>query len=136
MASPLPTPRGNSRPSTGAGAGNPVTFTPGPWLVPSASFPDDGADDEVAYHIRADGMCMSAANARLIAAAPDLLEALRRALPQLQFERDCWVESHTMPFMDMSTLDPDIKPEIDALDATLEVMRAAISKALGESTHD
>jgi hypothetical protein len=44
--------------------------TPGPWSCSGGSFDDA---DGIAYTIHADGMVISRANARLIAAAPDLL---------------------------------------------------------------
>jgi hypothetical protein len=46
--------------------------TPGPWFCSGGSFDDA---DGIAYTIHADGMVISRANARLIAAAPDLLAA-------------------------------------------------------------
>lgn len=53
------------------------THTPGPWKVTAAGF-DEGTElDEATYVIAASGgMELSLANALLIAAAPELLEAL------------------------------------------------------------
>lgn len=59
-----------------------MTHTPGPWSCSGASFGDaDGID----YTIHAKGMDISKANARLITAAPELLEALRRARGTVQW---------------------------------------------------
>ena len=49
--------------------------TPGPWDVTGCKFPDDDMGG-VYYRVQAEGIDASAANARLIAAAPELLEAL------------------------------------------------------------
>lgn len=48
--------------------------TPGPWHVVGCSL---DAEHRVSYLIRANGMDASKANARLIAAAPELLAMLR-----------------------------------------------------------
>lgn len=50
--------------------------TPGPWDCTGCLFPDDDMGG-VYYRLQADGMDARAANARLIAAAPELLEALQ-----------------------------------------------------------
>lgn len=88
--------------------------TRGPWLCTGAKFPDDDIGG-VYYRIEAAGIDMRAANARLIAAAPDLLkagdgarQALWNALDHLGFE--C----------------PDAHPAIVELDA-------AIARATGEA---
>jgi hypothetical protein len=50
--------------------------TPGPWVVTSADWPDD-EPGIVRYYVRHDPAEISFPNARLIAAAPDLLSALK-----------------------------------------------------------
>ena len=55
-------------------------FTKGPWKVESAGFHDSCEEGEACYFISASGgMHVSTANAHLIAAAPDMYEALERA---------------------------------------------------------
>ena len=57
-----------------------VKHTPGPWAVLHASFEDSEENGKhipvVSYAIAARDMSICAGNARLIAAAPDLLAAL------------------------------------------------------------
>jgi hypothetical protein len=48
--------------------------TPGPWVA--TYYPDDHAMIDGVIYVSAGDACVSHANARLIAAAPDLLEAL------------------------------------------------------------
>lgn len=56
-------------------------YTPGPWRVTSAGFDEGTEVNEATYVVAADPhMELSLANARLIAAAPELVEALRRLL--------------------------------------------------------
>lgn len=96
-------------------------YTPGPW---NAKYANDGCGDigivgdggvvaECFHEIReknerANRECI--ANARLIAAAPDLLEALKAARDELDEYR---VDTNSMP-------------------STLEIIDAAITKATGE----
>lgn len=54
-------------------------FTPAPWDCTGCLFPDDDLGG-VYYRVQADGMDARGANARLIAAAPELYEALEKAL--------------------------------------------------------
>ena len=63
-----------------------MKHTPGPWAVTAASFTEGNA---VAYEIEADGMEISAGNAHLIAAAPDLYEALQLLVSEVAF-CDAW----------------------------------------------
>ena len=96
-----------------------VQHTPGPWSaeIPSASNgyvwidPVDGCCGEIATVWNTHDN--SEANARLIAAAPDLLEALKAVVND-------WVAPDDLPFED---------GEMPALDAA----RAAIAKATGEA---
>ena len=63
--------------------------TPGPWMAQIAreetgfrmvrTYVLDGASGDPIAHVQANGMAEEEANARLIAAAPDLLDALRKA---------------------------------------------------------
>ena len=87
--------------------------TPGPWSAGRA-IPEDNTvsrivragDDHIAVIMDLDGAAQEAAdNARLIAAAPDLLAALQWALSQIE-----------------DSLDPDHR-------AALESARAAIARA-------
>jgi hypothetical protein len=63
--------------------------TPGPWVVTSADWPDD-EPGIVRYYVRHDPAEISFPNARLIAAAPDLLAALREIAVDIlpEFLRD------------------------------------------------
>lgn len=65
--------------------------TPGPWVVVRAGNSTlIRSDSQRGYFAKIEGACAGAhgaegeANARLIAAAPDLLEALKKALPLLE----------------------------------------------------
>lgn len=63
--------------------------TPGPWVCDGATLEFEGARfGQVAYILEKEGeqFYASAANARLIAAAPDLLAALRELLDCLSSE--------------------------------------------------
>lgn len=104
-----------------------IKHTPGPWVVDIGSY--IGCTDEhyhsitagCGYHVgnQDDGFelsgCMSAANAHLIAAAPELLEALSDAL----IDFDNWAAHE------------DNHPH-EHLVAWAEKARAAIAKAKGE----
>lgn len=99
-----------------------TTHTPGPWvaLIPSALYPstsksitvylDDGDDGGPFAEVHGRDR---AANARLIAAAPDLLEAAQHALEDLEH-----LESG--------------KCDIDHVAGVLIELRTAIRKAGGE----
>ena len=71
--------------------------TPGPWSVSKLATPDyapefaiHAGDDDLARTMNGD----SEANARLIAAAPDLLAALQRILSVRCFRNDLSAEHH------------------------------------------
>jgi hypothetical protein len=96
-----------------------MKHTPGPWYHDFASAMKNGSPQVVEYFVRRDGDNVSIAadivnpetcapseyNARLIAAAPDLLEALQDLLHQAEQSKEPWWD--------------------------YEQARAAISKALG-----
>ena len=99
--------------------------TPGPWRIdPEYEFDIQGAngtvevaviiDDAPSWKVPGPDFDTAAANARLIAAEPELLEALKRA------ERDL-----------VHLLDRDGRGE-SVNDPTLEIVRAAIAKAEGK----
>lgn len=56
--------------------------TPAPWIVESADWPDD-EPGIVRYYVRHNPPEIAFPNARLIAAAPDLLAALKEARAEL-----------------------------------------------------
>lgn len=57
--------------------------TPGPWNVVAAHWNDSECEDgDVSYVINMPGAIISKANARLIEAAPDLLEAAAKAISE------------------------------------------------------
>jgi hypothetical protein len=62
-----------------------VKHTPGPWQVIAGEFKDDGI---VAYEIRMPEAILSKSNADLIAAAPDMLEALKAMTHLMQEAAD------------------------------------------------
>lgn len=145
MSAPLPTPHGNSRLSTGAGAGNPVAFTRGPWSVPHFARPEvncscryvlcdhlmgavasvhcSGEGDDWQSHGDNPRFDEAVANAHLIAAAPDLLEALT------ELHRACIGKP-------VGGADGGTRLVGTPSAVTLNKALKAISKALGESTHD
>ncbi len=69
------------------------------------------------------------ANARLIAAAPDLLEVAQAARARIALERDVFVDCNAYP--DGSLLQAD-KATLDGMNELLARMDAAIAKATGE----
>jgi hypothetical protein len=82
------------------------SFTPGPWHVESNKWDDIGVDDARGNFIctmHALDVATNTANARLIAAAPDMLAALRRV----------------------------VRDDFESEDV-LEICRAAIAKAEGK----
>jgi hypothetical protein len=61
-----------------------ASFTPGPWDVTGCTFPDDDFGG-VYYRVVAEGMVASGANARLVSAAPDLVNAACGALEHMEW---------------------------------------------------
>lgn len=120
-------------------------FTPAPWQIVDNRHLNDAywicAPDEFTSHaeVRAgSGEAEDAgdmlANARLIAAAPDLYEALTQAREVIEAERLTLVECATLPpAHDPATLDPETKPYVEALDRMLAKIDAAVAKARGEA---
>ena len=79
------------------------------------------------------------ANARLIAASPEMLPALKLAIPLLERERQSLVECCSLLESDGEggfrpvdgTLSEDAAPDVAALDEAISAARAAIAKAEG-----
>jgi hypothetical protein len=94
------------------------THTPGPWFFHRDELLHDGRPNG-SLHLVADvdqegnglDWQTNEANARLIAAAPDMLEALRRLEAMVRI----------------------LPPDMDAPDSALAQARAAIAKATGEA---
>lgn len=110
-------------------------YTPGPWLVEErasyeafyrVSGPIDGEPDgyRVAHVIDANDYSCNDANARLIAAAPELLEALMHfaALPLEEFDLDRREDDR--PITGFNNWDLKV--------GHIRAARAAIAKATGE----
>ena len=88
--------------------------TPGPWLADGASVYEERDDFSVICNFWSSSLPEWEANARLIAAAPDLLEALE----QLVIEYDD---------VELANAEPS------SLTAAFNAARAAIAKAKGEA---
>lgn len=110
--------------------------TPGPWrkgkwggsVVTDEPAPGIAGSDAVDFyggHLIAESIC--APNIAIIAAAPDMLDALVDARAVIVDERECYFESHrnqaTGDFPD------DCRPYLDCLDAVIAKVDAAIAKA-------
>lgn len=105
--------------------------TPGPWVVA------DDSEPRTIIQCRAGGLICdtaiqetvaeSRANNRLLAAAPELLEALRLALPALEAEAQ-----RTQQYCWDSPLDPNGSEALERDHKVLRLARAAIAKAEGE----
>lgn len=121
-------------------------YTPAPWRF---IFENDGRESRV-QAINADfgNICYLAdgigsdrlpdptqekANGNLIAAAPDLLQALEELTKSAIAERDCFYESVAHP-VDGQVYDKDDKATLARDDAMIDKARAAIAKAKGETS--
>ena len=89
-----------------------MAHTPGPWTVESADWPD-GPPGIVRYYVRHDPPVINVPNARLIAAAPDLLAALKAVIAS------------------PGCCDGDCCPAAKAQTAALADARAAVAAAEG-----
>ena len=110
--------------------------TPGPWQAEEASVRGitqewfvrvDGDDIAIASDIRDRNGNHSEANARLIAAAPELHEVADELFSIVAEERECYLESHR----NQATGEvPDVcMPYLERLDAALNKARAVFAKA-------
>ena len=102
--------------------------TPGPWYPISGDIYKDIGDTR---HLVA--QCEgwgeeTQHNARLIAAAPDMLAALREAREVIAFDRGALADCHTGP----DGLDDDGAAGVAEYDAALAKIDAAIATATGE----
>ncbi len=120
----------------------PYSHTPGPWawrdsaLVPVAPCPDTHS----VHTIMLDGQCYGflgsdnksvlaedAANRTLIAAAPAMLAALRKARDCILIDRTALADCSTGP----DGIDEDAQAGVAEYDETLAVIDAAIAQAEG-----
>jgi hypothetical protein len=109
--------------------------TPGPWRptdvgsVRSVAPDDVGGLVAVVYPLVVDDRATMAANARLIAAAPDLLAFARRSLPMLIAERDCLYDGCTNAEGEYS--DDEDRMAVEQIDREINDLRALIARAEG-----
>lgn len=116
-------------------------WTPGPW-APMEN-PEGNNCDVLAWDIYANdaptgsrlpAQASSEANAQLISAAPELVEALEASNEFLLEDRRCLIESITDANGNIT--DPADGDGLKEIDALLEKNRAALAKAYGEGTND
>ena len=116
--------------------------TPGPWIVQGPNIATAGTDTQPLGYVIAHCLNPYAgatgaadrveANARLIAAAPDLLTELRKARAALKERLDELIESHTNPETGLITDNADllfIESEQDLINS----IEAAIAKTTGSA---
>lgn len=119
-------------------------FTAGPWATHDA-----GRDLEIVGGGRCVARCRDLsgsdgpdseveANARLIAAAPDMLKALELARGYVRDELKCLLESNCLLNKetfepDRSTLDDDAREMVEEVEKDLAVIDAAIASAKGSA---
>ena len=109
----------------------PAEPTPGPWRVTEIGSVWAGGDRLVAipYPLCTDDRATMLANARLIAAAPDLLAFARRSLPMLIAERDCLYDGVTNAEGEYS--DDEDRMAVEQIDREIDELRALIARAEG-----
>lgn len=114
-----------------------ATYTPGPWTVVTtthATFIHAAADQEFyVAEIYGRDPRIEKENARLISAAPELVEALREAANEIDslveetIASVCVLDRHGY---DRTTADESDRAEIERIEAIQAKIRAALSKAL------
>ena len=97
----------------------PATHTPAPWLMVKDEYSDDYQIPDVIFADREGNVSISEANARLISAAPDLLEAAILVLKWYEAEHD-----HTKV--------PDFYERAAMCLESESAIRSAIAKATGK----
>lgn len=70
-------------------------------------------------------------DAKLIAAAPDMVEALELVLPWIEECRREYIACHTYPIGDETSLAPADAAIVGAMDERIAAVRVAIRKAVG-----
>lgn len=121
-------------------------FTPGPWKFYQLHGEDglgyirreDEDGKEIAHHGDPDRSFQeNVANARLIAAAPDMLAALRRGRVVMAGECDTALASYCRAGADGALLreamEPDERRHVESLEGAIAKIDAAIAKAEGGS---
>lgn len=99
--------------------------TPGPWTVVTGDWDDDG---NARYTL--DGIkLVSATDARLIAAAPELLEALKSVMEMMDDE----IKTSSDAELAFGLSDPECPDHVKVELACVIACRAAIAKAGGEA---
>jgi methionine synthase I (cobalamin-dependent) len=114
-----------------------MKHTPGPWgCIDTSNHAHDYRltkpdGSTLPLHVEANDHSEQRANARLIAAAPDLLTELHKARAALQESLDELIKSHTHPSTGLITDDADLLA-IESDQDLINSIDAAIAKATGE----
>ena len=105
-----------------------MSHTPGPWKYCGQGEVCDQNDIPIAEcYLRTDNIDADNRNGALIAAAPDLLEALRHALSWLITDRNTFAECARNPIT--KAMDGDDQIILAGYDDVIDTAEAAIAKA-------
>lgn len=112
--------------------------TAGPWFFDNKSCVRSSRGAPIARALSWPSPLEFVPNSLLIAAAPDLLRATRKALPLLEDHLRTLIESHCLldrgtraPMRD--TIDEDVKSDVEQLERCINDLRDALAKAEGRN---